>query len=165
MAPRKPAITGLPSGIVDDVLIPVAKKVIRKTSKSIGSARSKEVKMLSNRHETLMNKRRSSAYQSLYGKTSASKAVGKARYNSATKKSTKNLRTASRTAQEYGSDARLLGLPTTQALPKGARKVTRSSVKRDYPYTNKSGQRMDKQVVKSMRKDKLAAAKRNRKGK
>lgn len=163
---KKPAIQanqGHPGGLVDDFLIPVAKKIIRKSSKSLGAKRAAESKILSNRHETLMAKRRSAAAQSLYGKTSASRAVGKARYNSATKKSTTNLRSASRTAQDYGMDLKSLGLPTSMASAKGARKVTRSSVKRDYPYT--TGSRMDKKAVQAMRKDKLAAAKRNKKGK
>lgn len=148
---RKPAIQanqGHPGGIVDDVLIPIAKKVIRKTAKTHKGALAKEAKMLSNRHETLMAKRRSAAAQSLYGKTSVSRAVGKARYSSATKKSTSNLRSASRTAQDYATDPRYVGLPTSLASPKGAKKgPSRRNIKKtiitnrrkaDYEYMKKN---------------------------
>lgn len=179
-----------PEGIVDDILVPIAKGVIRATRRSNSKALAKEVKIISGRHEKLLAARKAA---NVYGKTKSA-----AR---ASKKITKNMRAGSETARKYGTSTSAAGLPTgahkisrssakyadfltERALKKSptgriggdelmsigrrssaTKKVTRSSVKRDYPYTNKAGKPMDKKVVRAMRKDKLAAAKRNKKGK
>ena len=75
MAKRGPAIGGLHSqGIVDDIIIPVAKKVFRATKKN---ALNKEVAVIAKRHNTLSKQRRAAYAQEAYGKSAISRHFGK----------------------------------------------------------------------------------------
>lgn len=106
---RKPAIQanqGHPGGIVDDVLIPIAKKVIRKTAKTHKGALAKEVKMLAGRHNKL------TAAKAAAIEYSAPKAARRA-----SKKITKNMRSSRETATKYAVNPYTAGLPAPKPKP------------------------------------------------
>ncbi len=109
MAAKRPAIEtrqGHPQGIVDDVLIPIAKKVIRKVNKKTPvKGMYKEVDMITKRHNKLIDKKRSMRYNSAL-------APEQKRIN---KKIKKNLNSGNATAKDYGASRVELGLPTSAA--------------------------------------------------
>lgn len=158
MAKRPPAIQtrqGHPQGIVDDVLIPIARRVIRSTAKTGAKAYKKEKKLVGLRHETLLNKRRS------VEASKAPRAVTRARAKSVESKlksSRKNIREFNSGYRTSGSESGLLeGNRFPVGRAKSGVKPTRSKLKKDYPYT--TGTRSDKKAVRGMRKDSRAAYK------
>ena len=114
MAKRGPAIGGLHSqGIVDDIIIPVAKKVFRATKKN---ALSKEVKVITKRHNTLIDKRRKAdSIQSFVGSSKLSRKRAKLKAESIDKKLNKNMQSGSETSSFYRKDKPEIGLPHTYA--------------------------------------------------
>lgn len=130
MAKRGPAIGGLHSqGIVDDIIIPVAKKVFRATKKN---ALSKEVAVIAKRHKTLSEVRRAGAVQEVYGKSVISRKIGKTRSTSAEKKLRKNMQSGSETSNFYRKNKGDIGLPTTYApiIPTKSRLTAAQNEKR-----------------------------------
>jgi hypothetical protein len=130
MAKRGPAIGGLHSqGIVDDILIPVAKKVFRATKKN---ALNKEVKIIAKRHKVLSDARRAGAVKEVYGKNVISRKVGKAKSTSAEKKLRKNMQSGTETSNFYRKNKGDIGLPTTYApiVPTKSRLTTMQNEKR-----------------------------------
>lgn len=99
MAKNKPAITGLarPEGIVDDIVIPLAKKAIRATTKkNPAKGLSAEQKMLVARHDKLTQK---------YVKDSVSKGgTGSRKVGKTYQKSKTNIRSIRETSSRYNAD-------------------------------------------------------------
>lgn len=111
MAARKPAIqlgTGRPQGIVDDIVIPIAKKVIRKVNKKTpAKGMYKEVDMITKRHTKLTNQRHAAE---VYGKKKTSERINK--------KIIKNMQSGGKTASTYKKGTTELGLPSVNARPR-----------------------------------------------
>lgn len=112
-AGKKPAIQarqGHPQGIVDDVLIPIAKKVIRKTAKTNKGALKKEVKIIAGRHNKLTAAKQNAIE---YGDIKAAKR--------ATKKIRKNMSSSRETAEKYYVNPYYAGLPTLNKTKKSVK--------------------------------------------